>query len=131
MSSFSLQYPARNIIIVRPSQFWQSLTVRGTCIHARARVCVYGETKTFSFACRKVTLNGCYGINTNDNKGECIPGTIHTALPRIYMVFGTAIARQPRSSVLAIAAIYIVFIALRAVSIHFYHCYTIYSLQAL
>lgn len=37
---------------------------------------------------------------------------------------GTAIARQPRSSVPT--AIHIVFIAHRAVSIHFYHCYTIF-----
>jgi len=52
--------------------------------------------------------------------------TAYTRHRRMYIRTYTAIAsRQPRSSVPA--AIYIVFIALRAVSIHFYHCFTVYT----
>lgn len=79
------------------------------------------QRPTFS-SVRKVTLNGCYGINTNDNNNGVYPPHVYTTIAYIY----TAIAsRQPRSSVPA--AIYIVFIALRAVSIHFYHCFTVYT----
>lgn len=56
--------------------------------------------------------------------------TAYTRCCRLYIYILTAIAsRQPRSSVPA--AIYIVFIALRAVSIHFYHCFTVYTFPIL
>jgi len=89
------------------------------------------QRPTFSSdAVRKVTLNGCYGINTNDNNitGVYTRYRMYTYIllyiyTYTYIYIYMAIAsRQPRSSVPA--AIYIVFIALRAVSIHFYHCFT-------